>query len=329
MRKLPFKEKSILFAPMESVTDEAYRVAVDRAFPNWDYHCTDFLRVPTVGGFSTSKIIDHLGTKVIEDKRLRAKTGFQILTSYRAQTEAMVKQINQIEEISHLDLNLGCPSRKVNAHKGGAYLLSEMKELREIIQIVRKNFSKSFTVKIRTGYRDTSKFLDSLKLFEDEGVDAIIVHARTRDQLYKGVADWKYIEQAVKTVNIPVIGNGDIWTLSDIEKIFNECGCDSVMLGRGALKTPWLTSLYSQYKDSINKVDDELLLEERRKNLKIYFSELESEFRLAGADDVRILKRFKSFSRYLFEDFEDGDAFKSKILRTGSIDLFKEMIQSL
>ncbi|WP_164848526.1 tRNA-dihydrouridine synthase [Halobacteriovorax sp. HLS] len=329
MRKLPFKERSLLFAPMEGVTDEPYRIAIDRAFPEWDYLCTDFLRVPTVGKFSNEKILSHYGHKVLANSQLRKKTGFQILTSYRAQTEDTVKKIEAINEITHLDLNLGCPSKKVNAHKGGAYLLSEMKELREIIQIIRKNYSKTFTVKIRIGYKNTDKFFDSLKLFEDEGVDAITIHGRTRDELYRGIANWDYIKKAVQSVSIPVIGNGDVWTLRDIDRMFTQVGCDSIMLGRGALKTPWLATLYNQYRDNYDELDDDFLLEERKKYLQNYFDELEREYKKVQTKQVNVLNRFKSFSRYLFDDFQNGDAVRSSFQRAESLDHFKDLLYGI
>jgi nifR3 family TIM-barrel protein len=329
MRKLPFKERSLLFAPMEGVTDEPYRIAIERAFPEWDYLCTDFLRVPTVGLCSKERMISHYGNKVLLNSELRSKTGFQILTSYRAQTEDTVKKLNEIDEINHLDLNLGCPSKKVNAHKGGAYLLSEMKELREIIQTIRKNYKKTFTVKIRIGYKDTDQFYDSLKLFEDEGVEAITIHGRTRDELYRGVANWDYIKKATNSVSIPIIGNGDVWTLNDVDRMFDYCECDSIMLGRGALKTPWLATLYEQYKDRLDEVDDELLLEERKKYLQNYFDELEREYKKVQSKPVNVLNRFKSFSRYLFDDFEDGDAMRSRFQRATSLDQFKDLLYGI
>ncbi|WP_157868305.1 tRNA dihydrouridine synthase [Halobacteriovorax marinus] len=329
MRKLPFKERSLLFAPMEGVTDEPYRIAIERAFPEWDYLCTDFLRVPTVGSFSTQKIIGHYGEKVLSTPELRKKTGFQILTSYRAQTKEMVSRLNSIEEIEHLDLNLGCPSKKVNAHKGGAYLLSEMDELREIIKIIRENFKRTFTVKIRIGYKNTDRFLDSLKLFEDEGVEAITIHGRTRDQLYRGLANWDYIKQAVKSVNIPIIGNGDVWTVHDIDRMFDYCECDSIMLGRGALKTPWLASLYYQNKDSLDDLDDYTLLEARKTFIQNYFDELEREYKKEENQNIRILNRFKSFSRYLFDDFENPEQLRSSFLRANSLDHFKDLLYGI
>ena len=91
--------------------------------------------------------------------------------------------------------------------------------------------------------KDDKTFIDCIKLFEDEGVEAITIHGRTRDQLYKGLANWSYIEQAVKTTSLPIIGNGDLWTTSDIKNIFEQTGCHSVMLGRGALKTPWMSKI--------------------------------------------------------------------------------------
>ena len=326
--RLPFKERSLLFAPMEGVTDGPYREAVSRSFGEWDYYSTDFYRVPSVGKINPKSILKHYGLSALENKSLKDKTSYQILTSAKAQTTEVVKMIDDYG-FHHLDLNLGCPSKKVNAHKGGAYLLQDLPILKTIIRDIRNNFKGVFTVKIRTGYRDDSLFLDLLKLFEDEGVEAITLHARTRDQLYQGIANWDYIKKAVQYSNLPIIGNGDVWTLEDIEKIFDECEPYAIMLGRGALKTPWLADLYSRYKDNIDFISDKILLEERKDALKIYFYELEKEYRKENLTEENILKRFKSYSRYLFDDFGHTEEIKSSLLRSSELYQFKKYIETL
>ncbi len=325
--RLPFKEKSLLFAPMEGVTDGPYREAVSRSFGEWDYFSTDFYRVPSVGKINPKSVLKHYGLSALENKSLKNKTSYQILTSAKAQTTEVVKIIDDYG-FHHLDLNLGCPSKKVNAHKGGAYLFEDLPILKSIIRDIRNNFKGVFTVKIRTGYRDDSLFLDLLKLFEDEGVEAITLHARTRDQLYQGVANWDYIKRAVEYSNLPIIGNGDVWTLEDIQNIFEECEPYAIMLGRGALKTPWLADLYSRYKENIDFLSDKILLEERKESLKIYFYELEKEYRKEKLIDDHILKRFKSYSRYLFDDFEDADKIKSSLLRSHELATFKHNLET-
>lgn len=328
MKKLPFAKNSLLFAPMEGVTDGPYRLAIARAFPEWDYFSTDFYRVPTVGKVNPNAVLKHYGKKALDKKSLVEKTSLQILTSARAQTQQVVESI-QMHNFNHLDLNLGCPSKKVNAHKGGAYLLSDIKELTPIIKTIRDNFDGVFTVKIRVGYRNDDLFFDLLSMFQDQGVDAITLHARTRDQLYQGVADWSYIQKAVDFCNVPVIGNGDVWTIHDILKIYDECDPYAVMIGRGALKTPWLATTYYEYKDNPDFLSDEFLLEERKRGLDIYFYELEKEYRQEKLNDSLILKRFKSFSRYLFDDFPDHEVVRGRFLRSMELNEFKGHLHNL
>jgi len=323
--RLPFKKGSLLFAPMEGVTEESYRLAVSRAFPEWDLYATDFLRVPSEGTYKTSKVLGHFGELAYQNQKLRKKTTFQILTSSRANTQQTVELIDAIG-FDHLDLNIGCPSKKVNAHKGGAYLLSDIPALKEILKTIRSNFKNCFTVKIRIGYKDTNNFEDLLKLFEDEGVEAITIHGRTRDQLYRGLADWSYIKRAVEISNLPIIGNGDIWTTADIKRMFNETGCHSVMAARGALKTPWLATLYREYGDEINEA---FLLQERKKFMEIYFYELDREYKREGRSEDHILKRFKALSRYIFDDLEEGEDLKNKFLRSRSYNEFSDVLSSI
>jgi len=323
-----FKKNSLLFAPMEGITDEPYRIAMLKTFPEWDQFFTDFLRVPTVGKINEKLVHEHYGPRIHANPEWRKKNSFQILTTPRAQTLAVVEILEDMK-MHHLDLNLGCPSKKVNSHLGGAYLLSDHKALREVLKTIRENFTGHFTVKMRIGYRDDKTFVETLKLIEGEGVEAITLHARTRDQLYKGVADWSYIAEAVKQVQIPLIGNGDIWIVEDIEKIFKETGCHSVMFGRSALKTPWLAKLYKEYVEDDAHIDETFLLIERKNYLDMYFDSLFKEYKEVGWEDNLILKRFKSFSRNLFDDYEDFETIRGRFLRSESLAEFQDHLAAL
>jgi tRNA-dihydrouridine synthase B len=323
---MPYAQGSLLFAPMEGVTDETYRLTIQELYPEWDYYHTDFLRVPTQGHYSFSRYQEHIGHRVLEDPKAISKTGYQILTTARAQTESSVDSIAELP-ITHLDLNLGCPSKKVNAHKGGAYLLEDLGELKRILGVIRERFPHHFSVKIRIGYKNTDNFYPLLDTISKSNVDSLIIHGRTREQLYKGKADWSFIKKAVERMDIPVIGNGDIWTPEDVEAMFDITGCYAVMMGRGALKTPWLASLYKDFGTNINEAT---LLEERRHRIPDYFNTLETNYKeFTPATEEFILGRFKSFSRYLFEDFDNAEELRSCFLRSQNLEEFNSHLDRI
>ncbi|MFZ9000264.1 MAG: tRNA-dihydrouridine synthase family protein [Bacteriovoracaceae bacterium] len=317
------KAKSIFFAPLEGITDETYRLCIEHLYPEWDGLFTDFLRIPSTSSYSHKKVLTHFGDKAYKMKGHLEKTTYQILCSKRSLIGPTLKHIIDLG-FQSLDLNLGCPSDTVNKNLGGAYLLSDLKALDLILKTIRSSFQGHFSVKMRTGYLDTILFTDLLKCIEDNGVEAITLHARTKQQLYKGVADWSYIEKAVNSVNIPVIGNGDIWRPSDIEKMFNQTGCHGVMLGRGAMKTPWMASLYKSY--SIEDLDDEFLLHKRKEFIPDYYYYLQKSYENRGLNQDLILKRFKALGRFLFDDFDNGFDLKSSFLRSKTLSEFNERL---
>ena len=325
LHQLPFKSGSLLFAPMEGVTDEIYRQTLDDLYPEWDYLFTDFLRIPQHGQMSSKKVAQHFGHTVLNNNALKRKTGYQVLTSHLCHTETILNHLCDLN-ITHLDLNLGCPSKKVNAHFGGAYLLGHLEKLQSVVQDLRARFPLCFTVKIRTGYRDDGLFESIIECLNRIKVDAITVHARTRDQLYKGSANWSKIKKAVEISDVPIIGNGDIWTCQDIDEMFEQTHCYAVMCARGALKTPWLAELYR----SNTHTDNEAYLLELRKGAIIdYFENLKKNYRKASLDDSFLLNRFKGLTRYLFDDFDQGSKFRSNLLRSPSLDEFEGHLATL
>jgi len=140
-----------------------------------------------------------------------------------------------------IDLNAGCPARRVSGRGRGAALLLEPERLGGLVSALVRSVPVPVTVKIRLGWDDASRnHVEVARILEQAGVAAIAVHGRTRDQGYSGHADWAAIAEVRAAIRIPVIANGDVRTVKDIEAITAATGCQAVMIGRGAIGNPWI-----------------------------------------------------------------------------------------
>lgn len=140
-----------------------------------------------------------------------------------------------------VDLNMGCPAPKVTKKGMGAALMQEPQKAAKIFQAMRRALRVAFTVKIRSGWDDEHiNAVEIARIAEAEGVDAIAVHPRSRSQRFTGRAPWGVIADVVAALKIPVTGNGDVKTPEDARRMMRETGCQSVLVGRGALGNPWI-----------------------------------------------------------------------------------------
>lgn len=147
-----------------------------------------------------------------------------------------------------IDVNMGCPVPKIVNNHEGSYLLTQPKLVEEILTKMVKNISKPVTIKIRKGFKnDECQAVDIAKIAEYCGVAAVTVHGRTREQYYSGKADWDIIKAVKEAVNIPVIGNGDIFSAEDAKRMKEYTGCDGIMIGRGARGNPWIFKQVNEY----------------------------------------------------------------------------------
>ncbi len=142
---------------------------------------------------------------------------------------------------SMIDINMGCPVKKVVRNGAGSALLQDPERVKNICKAVRNTYSGPLTIKIRSGWDEQSvNFLEVGKIAENEGVDAITLHARTRSQGFSGHSAWSQLAELKNALNIPVFGSGDIFTPEDGIKMFQETGCDAIMIGRGGYGNPWI-----------------------------------------------------------------------------------------
>jgi nifR3 family TIM-barrel protein len=147
-----------------------------------------------------------------------------------------------------VDLNLGCPAKRVVGCNGGSGLLRDLPKIGEIFRAIRKAVRIPFTVKFRVGWNESQIVCVELaRMAEAEGLDALALHARTREQGYSGQAQWGWIAEVKQAVRLPVIGNGDIRTPEDAAAMVAETGCDAVMIGRAAPANPWIFRQVAQY----------------------------------------------------------------------------------
>ncbi|MGL5756738.1 MAG: tRNA dihydrouridine synthase DusB [Paraclostridium sp.] len=147
-----------------------------------------------------------------------------------------------------LDINMGCPAPKVIKNGDGSALMKNPKLAEEVLKAVVEKSKKPVTLKIRKGWDDNSiNAVEIAKIAEASGISALAIHGRTREQYYSGKADWDIIAKIKENINIPVIGNGDVFEVEDAINMINKTNCDAIMIGRGAQGNPWIFKRINHY----------------------------------------------------------------------------------
>src|SRR5690606_30628452 len=152
-------------------------------------------------------------------------------------------------------------------------------------------------------------------MLNEEGVELITVHGRTRDQLYKEPANWKYIKRAVEISKVPIVGNGDIWETNDINRMFEETGCHAVMVARGALKSPWMAQDYKNQ----HYFEKET---ERPEKIKYFFNEYKKMLEETGVTPKGLMKQSKSMARFMLDTPATAHQRRALLLSQNAEDFF-------
>ena len=237
----------IVLAPMEGVLDHLMRDLLTKV-GGYDLCVTEFVRVVE------QLISDRAFLRYCPELKNANAYGCTTAagTPVRVQLlgqhpQCMAENAAKVIELgSHgVDINFGCPSKMVNNNRGGAVLLKDPDNLYQIVSAVKKAAPKDAIVsaKIRLGYEDKSLAIENAQAIEAAGANELTVHARTKVEGYKPPAHWQWIAKIKQSINIPVIANGDIFTLEDAKKCREISTCSDIMVGRGALMLPNLALL--------------------------------------------------------------------------------------
>jgi nifR3 family TIM-barrel protein len=236
-----------------------------------------------------------------------------------AQTMADAARIVQDTGFDTVDLNLGCPAKRVVSCNGGSGLLRDLPKIGELFRAIRGSVTIPFTVKFRMGWNDDQIVCVELaKMAQAEGLNAVALHARTREQGYTGQARWEWIAAVKDAVTIPVIGNGDIRTPEDACAMIAQTGCDAVMIGRTAPTNPWIFRQIAQY--TATGRYDHPRNEDRHAMIRSYFKmlldEMESETEGAAANIKNMAEatgKMKQFASWFTHGVPGGATLRKAI----------------
>jgi nifR3 family TIM-barrel protein len=223
----------VVLAPMAGVCNPAFRL-IAKEFGT-GLVCAEMV---------SDKAIMHGNKRTMEmlfvDEREKPLS-LQIFGGDKTSLVEAAKVVDKETNADIIDINMGCPVPKVTKCDAGARWLLDPAKIEEMVSAVVEAVDKPVTVKMRIGWDSEHIYVvENAKAVERAGGAAVSVHGRTREQLYTGTADWSYIKAVKDAVNIPVIGNGDVFSPEDAKRMIDETGCDAVMIGRAALGNPWM-----------------------------------------------------------------------------------------
>jgi nifR3 family TIM-barrel protein len=196
---------------------------------------TEFVAVEDI--IDDTKIVKSLLDFTSEDRPM-------VIQLFGNDAGLFLEAASRVEELGPdiIDINMGCSTRRVSGRGAGVGMMPKPRLIEETFNLLSSNLGVPVTGKIRLGWEDETNYAQVARIMEDNGAALIAIHPRTKEQGYRGVADWDAIAELRQIVKVPIIGSGDVSTPEDIDRMLMHTGCDAVMIGRGAIGNPWLFS---------------------------------------------------------------------------------------
>ena len=304
-------KNNLILAPMAGITDLPFRMIVEKFEPG--LVCTEMVSAKALyyGDEKTKMLLNTNGEK--------RPISMQIFGSDPETMGYAAKYVSEIADI--LDINMGCPAPKVVKNGDGSKLLLDLNKVEEIIKAVVTNSKIPVTLKFRKGW-DNAHIVacEVAKIAEKNGISAITIHGRTRDEFYSGKADLEIIKQVKNSVTIPVIGNGDIIDEESAKYMFEYTGVDGIMIGRGAMGNPWIFKQIQYYLETDKKLSKPTLKEKN----EILKEHIELAIKEKG-EKVAIKEMRKHIACYT-KNLKDASVFRNEI---NHIDNKEELLQKI
>jgi len=304
----------LVLAPMAGITDRQFRLVLRRlggvGLVTMEFISSEAL---TRGNPRARRLMHY----VDEERPISIQV-------YGSDPARMAEAARIVEEIGAdvCDINMGCPANKVLKGCSGCALMGDLDLARRILAAVRSAISIPLTVKFRAGIReDALNYVELGRICEGEGIDAVALHPRTARQMFSGSADWSRIAHLKRALSIPVIGNGDVATPTDVVRMLDETGCDGVMIGRASMKNPWI---YRQAAALLaGHAPVEPTLDDRRALILRHFRLLLEQ----ETDETFRMHKLRTFTGWYTHGLPDGRELRSRIGSLGDPGAFAEAVE--